>query len=195
MTAPDPRAADALRAAGLPLRADAPHVRLECARVARLVLEREVKRVGFAPAGPEVAVPPLVLELGGCLAEQRGPIALVDGQGSWPCAAPLAAGAAPAERLAVTTWLGARLALLTPRAGPIHLGQLARLLAEEAGHFALLLVDLTGFDERGELPGGCELLDAVALVARSGHTRLGDVTRRLGELPREKQLGVLLTGT
>jgi hypothetical protein len=57
-----------------------------------------------------------------------------------------------------------------------------------------LVVDLTGFDRLGEHLGACELLDGLALVARSGDTLTHDLSRAAHDLPEDRFLGVLLVG-
>jgi hypothetical protein len=69
-----------------------------------------------------------------------------------------------------------------------------RSVLRETASFGELIVDLTGFDHRGEHLAAFELLDAVALVARCGRTTARRIERWLRDLPDGRDLGVLLTG-
>jgi len=60
--------------------------------------------------------------------------------------------------------------------------------------FAHVLVDLTGFGKLGEHLEAIEMVDGLALVGRAGSTRESTLLAFLRELPRDKNLGVLLLG-
>jgi hypothetical protein len=98
----------------------------------------------------------------------------------------------------VTSWILEGLALLTPRttdpANPAGLSILRGAVADRLDAFGHLVLDLTGLDHLGEHLAAFDLLDAVILVARSGHTTTRQVSRRLREIPERSALGVLLTG-
>ena len=98
----------------------------------------------------------------------------------------------------VTSWILEGLALLTPRAthpaSPAGLSVLRSAVADRLDAFGHLVLDLTGLDRLGEHLAAFDLLDAVLLVARSGHTTTRQVSRRLREIPERRALGVLLTG-
>ncbi len=194
-----PSVHEELRAAGILLAAEdeASALRVECARLARRMREPLMHAIGLAPAGDDVAVPAIAIELGRALAEgSASPVAVVDAQGTWVCARALVAGAGPDGRLVATSWLLDNLAVLTSRtldAGAM-VGQLRRVVVDEAAIFGHLVVDLTGFDHLGEQLAAFELLDAVVLVARSGRTTRRQIQRWLRDLPHGRGLGVLLTG-
>lgn len=190
---------DKLRAAGIPVTAngDPPAVRVECARMARRMRERLVQTIGLVPAGDNVAVPAVAIELGRALAEtSASAVGVVDAHGSWPCARALIENAPADGTLFGTSWLFDNLAVLTPRifeAGAM-LGQLSGAVTEHIGVFNHLVVDLTGFDHLGEQLAAFALLDAAVLVARSGRTTMRQVQRWVRDLPDDRSLGVLLTG-
>jgi hypothetical protein len=188
----------ALRAAGLDLGASEalPALRAECARLARLLDERQVRTIGLAPAAEDVAVPAVALELGRALAARRALVAVLDAHAGWPCAAALAASATASGEHVVTTWVLEKLALLTPRSEDVTATRapLEMLLAPAKAAFSRLIVDLTGYAELGEAVGAFELLDTVVLVARSGRTTMRQLERWSHVIPRDRDLGVLLTG-
>ena len=172
-------------------------LRLECARLARLVRERLVRSVGLAPAGDDVAVPGLAIALGQALADaSRQAVGVVDASGTWACARALAARAAPDGAPVATSWILDNLALLTPRSldPGATLAQLRATLADESSVFKHLVVDLTGLEHAGEHIAAFEVLDAVIVVARSGRTTSRQIRRAIRDLPKERGLGVLLTG-
>ncbi len=194
-----PTPIEELRAAGIDVVSghDRPALRAEFARLADRVRKRRARLVGLAPAGDEVAVPAIAIELGRALAATGAyPVGVVDAYGSWPGARELAAAAAQDRQALATSWLFPNLAVLTaraPRPGEA-LQRLRDSMAGETAGFGELVVDLTGFDHRGEHLAAFELFDAVALVARCGRSLAGQIERRLRDVPDRASLGVLLTG-
>jgi len=186
-----------LRAAGIELAADPDRPALpECARLARRMRERRVRTVGLAPAGDDVAVPAIAIELGRALAATSATtVGVVDAQGSWPCARALVEADDEGGSLAAS-WLLDNLAVLTPRAPHpgAALDRLRDVVEEQAATFDDLVVDLTGFDHLGEHLAAFQLLDAVAVVARCGRTTTRQIEHWLRDLPGGRGLGVLLTG-
>lgn len=194
-----PNVPEEIRAAGIRLKAgdDLPLLRSECARLARCLRERKARSIGLAPAADHVAVPAVAIELARALADRsRSPVGVVDAGGSWACAGPLAEGSPAGGRILATIWLLENLALLTPRARKASevLDELRGVAAGEAAGFGHLVVDLTGLDRLGEQVAAFDLLDAVAIVARSGLTTARQIQRRIRDLPEGRSLGVLLTG-
>lgn len=190
---------DRLRDAGIELAADGdrPVLRLECGRLARRLRERLVRTIGLAPVDDDVAVPAMAVELGRALASAgRRRVGVVDPQATWPCARGLLEIAAADGSPLAASWLLQNLAVLTPRAPrpDSALEQLRSTVLSDAAAFDDLVVDLTGFDHLGEQLGACGLLDAVAVVARSGRTAAGRVERWLRAVPDGRCVGVLLTG-
>lgn len=189
----------ALRAAGIwsTGTTDLPAVSRECARLVRRMRERLVRDVGLVPAGDDVAVPAVALALGFALADTSTvATAVVDATASWACARELVQAARPDGKLLARSWLREDLAVLTPRifdAGAM-LRQLHGALVERGEEFDHLVVDLTGFDHLGEQLAAFELLDGVAVVARSKRSTTRQIQRWLDEIPGERSLGVLLTG-
>ena len=122
-------------------------------------------------------------------------MAVVDALGSWSCARSLVQAAGPGGSHLVASWLGENLALLTPRSFDLSamLGLLLFRAVDEVADFDRQVVDLTGLDHLGEL-GALEILDAVALVARSGRTTARQVQQWLRRFPEGRSLGVILTG-
>jgi Mrp family chromosome partitioning ATPase len=193
-----PSPVEELRAAGIAVAApdELPALRVECARLARRMREQRVRTVGLAPAADDVAVPAVAIELARAFAANlSGPVGVVDALGGWSCARALVEAAGPGSAHLATSWLGENLAVLTPRSFDLSamLGLLLFSAVDEAADFDRLVVDLTGLDHLGEL-GALELLDAVALVARSGRTTARQVQRWLRRFPEGRSLGVILTG-
>jgi hypothetical protein len=188
-----------LGAAGIGLAADDDRsmLRVECARLARLLRKQLWHTIGLAPAGDDVAVPAIAFELGRALAgTNAGPVGVVDARGSWACARSLVDGAVPDGTLLATSWLLDNLAVLTPRSfgGTAMLAQLQRAVVEKTSVFGHLVVDLTGFDHLGEQLAAFAFLDAVFPVARSGRTTARQIQRWLRDFPEGRALGVLLSG-
>jgi hypothetical protein len=194
---PSPR--ELLRQAGIGLELGPEHPGLlgECARVAGIVRSRGARSLGLLPAGDDVAVPPAALALAHALARASPrPVGVVDVQGSWPGARALVGAAGPDNAPLALSWLDEGLAFLTMRAGSPAAPLAAMNFALEGGRegWSHLLFDLTGLDHRGDHVAVFDLLDGVAVVARSGQTTTRQLWRRLREIPEGRRLGVLLTG-
>ena len=185
-----------LEAAGLSVAAD-PAVRDECIRIARRLHVSGRKIFGLLPAGNDVAVPPIGVQLGLALTEvSGGTAAFVDANLRWPAISEIAAGDADDDSPFATRWLRGTLALLTPpRAGAAGAGlpQLARLIQHSTELFAHALVDLTGFRKIGEHLAAIEMCDGVVVVARARRTREDVLLRVRHELGRQLS-GVILLG-
>jgi len=192
------RVHDALRSAGIGLAGDAaPAVRVECARLARRMREQMVNTIGLVPAGDDVAVPAVAVELGRALADKsEAPVAVIDGHRSWACAAALVDGSPADGTFVATSWVTDRLAVLTPRTfdAATTLGKLYSAIADRGTLFGNVVVDLTGFDHLGEQLAAIELLDGTVIVARSARTTTRQIQRWLQDIPEWSSLGVLLTG-
>jgi hypothetical protein len=186
------------------------NVRSECVRIARRLHAARQKVIGFIPATPKVAVPPIALQLGNALVELTGAtVAFVDANVRYPALSGLADDGgpepAPTESQVLkyehgvfrTRWLRGSLAVLTPpgaeRAGEA-VPALARLLLDGVDLFEYVLVDLTGFDVLGEHASAAACMDAAILVGRAHKTRERDLLRFLREMPSSRFLGVLLVG-
>jgi hypothetical protein len=171
-----------------------------CARIARRIHGDRVRVVGFVPGDEDVAVPPVLIQLGLGLCDLTGAtIAVVDANVRYPGLAALNRGrsADHDESVFSTRWLRGSLALLSPprveRAGEV-VPQLARVLHDGAELFAHVLVDLTGFELLGEHASAASCMDGVAVVARAHHTREQDLVELAQLLPQDRFLGVLLVG-
>jgi hypothetical protein len=186
--------------ASLGMATDDGELRAACARVARRVHGERLRVVGFVPAGDQVAVPPVLIQLGIALAELTGAtIAVVDANVRYPGLGALNEGKQTDsdESVFSTRWLRGSLALLSPphveRAGEV-VPQLARVLLDGADLFAHVLVDLTGFELLGEHASAAACMDAVALVGRAHHTRERELVELAQLMPHGRFLGVLLVG-
>jgi hypothetical protein len=188
----------ALRAAGIGLASQgaASVLGSELARVAHRVRELRRRAIALLPVGDDVAVPAVAVELGRWLGHaSRAPVGVVDAGGYWPCHRAIVEASTHAPGLLATCWAWEELALLAPREGGADAALAAvRAAVAGGGAFAHLVIDLTGFEQRGGHLAAFELVDAVALVARSGRSTLRQLQRCLRDLPPTRGLGVLLTG-
>jgi hypothetical protein len=175
-------------------------LRAACTKIARHIHGQQIRVIGFVPGDDQVAVPPLLIQLGLALCDLTGAtIAVVDANVRYPGLAMLNRGrtADHDESVFSTRWLRGSLALLSPprveRAGEV-VPQLARVLIDGADLFAHILVDLTGFELLGEHASAAACMDGVALVARAHHTREGSLLELAQLMPRGRFLGVMLVG-
>jgi hypothetical protein len=185
-------------------------VHSECVRIARRLHAARQKVIGFIPATPRVAVPPLALQLGSALVELTGAtVAFVDANVRYPALSAMAEDddALPPEqpepesedrpRVFRTRWLRGSLAVLTPPSAELAgeaVPALARLLLDGVDLFEFVLVDLTGFDVLGEHASAAACMDAAILVGQAHKTHERDLLRFLREMPSSRFLGVLLVG-
>jgi hypothetical protein len=193
-----------------------PLVRAECIRVARRLHLSRNKVIGFIPATDDVAIPPVLIQLGIALTELTGAtIAVVDANVRWPGLAGLASPDDPDTDVdnpdgsdqdveAVdpgsvfrTKWVRGSLALLTPptseQAGEA-VPQLARLLLSGTELFEHMLVDLTGFDLLGEHASAAACMDTTVLIGRAHQSRENQLLTMQKAMPRGRFMGVLLVG-
>jgi hypothetical protein len=202
---------------------DDPLVRAECIRVARRLHLSRNKVIGFIPTTDDVAIPPVLIQLGIALTELTGAtIAVVDANVRWPGLSGLASpddtvdggpggpgghpdGAPDWEDDDVvepgsvfrTKWVRGSLALLTPpkseQAGEA-VPQLARLLLSGIELFEHMLVDLTGFDLLGEHASAAACMDTTVLIGRAHQSRENQLLTMQTAMPRGRFMGVLLVG-
>ena len=197
-----PRRADNDEAviASLGIEVDNGDLRAACARVARRIHGEQIRVIGFVPADDQVAVPPVLIQLGIALTELSGAtIAVVDANVRYPGLGALNEGKQTDSDDSVfsTRWLYGSLALLSApqveSAGQV-VPQLARVLIDGADLFEHVLVDLTGFELLGEHASAAACMDAVALVGRAHHSREKDLVGLAQLMPHGRFLGVLLVG-
>jgi len=186
--------------ASLGIEVDSGDLRAACARVARRIHGEQIRVIGFVPTDDQVAVPPVLIQLGIALTELSGAtIAVVDANVRYPGLGALNEGKQTDSDDSVfsTRWLYGSLALLSAphveRAGEV-VPQLARVLIDGADLFAHVLVDLTGFELLGEHASAAACMDAVALVGRAHHSREKDLVGLAQLMPHGRFLGVLLVG-
>jgi hypothetical protein len=175
-------------------------LRAACARIARRIHRDKIRVIGFVPADPRTAVPPVLIQLGLALTELTGAtVAVIDANVRYPGLAELNAARATDhdDSVFTTRWLRGSLALLSPprveRAGEV-VPQLARVLLDGQDLFAHVLVDLTGFELLGEHGSAAACMDAVAIVGRAHHTRERHLLELVPLMPSERFLGILLVG-
>lgn len=186
--------------ASLGIDIDNGEIRAACARVARRLHNERIRVIGFVPSEDQVAVPPILIQLGIALTELTGAtIAVVDANVRYPGLGALNEGKQTDsdESVFSTRWLRGSLALLSApeveRAGQV-VPQLARVLLDGSDLFAHVLVDLTGFELLGEHGSAAACMDAVALVGRAHHTRERELVELARLMPHGRFLGVLLVG-
>jgi hypothetical protein len=188
-----------LDALGIELATDErlPEVRSEAIRIARRLAASGAKAVGFVPADREVAVPPVLVQIGAALCDLTGAtIAVVDANVRYPGLRALVDGD-QSDQVFSTRWLAGSLALLSParveRAGEV-VPALARLLLDGSDLFAHILCDLTGFDLIGEHASAAACMDGVVLVGRAHHSKEDELLALARLMPQDRFLGVLLVG-
>jgi Mrp family chromosome partitioning ATPase len=163
--------------------------------VARRLRHCAQRVVGFFPAEPRVAVPPLLVQLALAL-NDRGtvPVTLIDTNLRFPAFHRLAAGRSAVHSGLAAVELGPSLDLLTPcevNRKPFSAKELVELLERLRERCRHVLLDLTGLDH--DLPG-FDFVDAAVLVAHSRTTHEYALTLAARKLPRDRQLGVLFVG-
>jgi len=173
-------------------------VRTEAIRIARRLNAAGAKAVGFVPTDHEVAVPPVLVQIGSALCDLTGAtIAVVDANVRYPGLRSLVGSDPTSEEVFSTRWLAGSLALLSParveRAGEV-VPALARLLLDGSDLFAHILCDLTGFDLIGEHASAAACMDGVVLVGRAHKTKEEELLALAQLMPRDRFLGVLLVG-
>ena len=171
-----------------------------CAKIARRIHASGIRVIGFVPGDDQVAVPPVLIQLGLALCDLTGAtIAVVDANVRYPGLGALNRGrsADHEESVFSTRWLRGSLALLSPpgveRAGEV-VPQLARVLIDGSDLFAHVLVDLTGFELLGEHASAAACMDGVAIVARAHLTHEQQLMELVQLMPRGRFMGVLLVG-
>ena len=175
-------------------------LRAACAKIARRIHASGIRVIGFVPGDDQVAVPPVLIQLGLALCDLTGAtIAVVDANVRYPGLGALNRGrsADHEESVFSTRWLRGSLALLSPpgveRAGEV-VPQLARVLIDGSDLFAHVLVDLTGFELLGEHASAAACMDGVAIVARAHLTHEQQLMELVQLMPRGRFMGVLLVG-
>jgi len=171
-----------------------------CAKIARRIHASGIRVIGFVPGDDQVAVPPVLIQLGLGLCDLTGAtIAVVDANVRYPGLGALNRGRTADHEDSVfsTRWLRGSLALLSPpgveRAGEV-VPQLARVLLDGSDLFAHVLVDLTGFELLGEHASAAACMDGVAIVARAHLTHEQQLMDLVPLMPQGRFLGVLLVG-
>ncbi|MFH1130920.1 MAG: hypothetical protein V1754_06265 [Pseudomonadota bacterium] len=178
---------------------DDPEVHAASIQIARRLLKTGQKKVGFWPAGPNVAVPPLAVQLGAAIVELTGsPVAFVDANVRWPVDLALANEQRFAsDSIFATRWLCGSLAMLIPQhvgAAGAGVPQLKMMLEQSEEYFVHLLVDLTGYDSLGDHFNAIGLLDGVVVVGLAGSTTEEELLTLERQIPASKSLGVVLIG-
>lgn len=159
-------------------------------RVARQLRDRGLRTIGLAPVDDRVATATTAIDLAVALADAAAAnVAFCDPHGR------LAVSDLPGEPMGTHRVVVLRegVVVLTPhgeRSGSA--AAIGPVLAEATQRFDFVIVDLSGFDARGEHRLAYDMVDAVALVARAGATREHALRDRHRELPEDRDLGVLL---
>lgn len=166
-------------------------------RVARRLRDTGHRAIGLSPVNPRSVVAIAAIQLGLALGDATGEtVAYYDAAGQQAAITALPAGDLIGDVAVVA--LAPRLVALSPRHAPEPPGRrraaTERVLREAVARYTRVMVDLTGFEATGEQAWAYDLVDAVALVARAGVTREPELIARHGEIPPERDLGVLLVG-
>jgi hypothetical protein len=151
----------------------------------------------MTPVDENAAVPPIAVQLGVALMELGGStVAYLDANTRYPALTPTGSGDDPDGTGAFSThWLFESLALLTPKkhARAVDaVAQLEQALSEGAQLFEYVLVDLTGFEQLGELEEALDLVEHLILVVSAGRSRERDLIDFQLRLADQPILGTLL---
>lgn len=162
-------------------------------QLARKILHYKYKRIGFVPS-KHAAVTGVALQIGFTLSElEEGTVAYVDANLRYPA---LHHRTSSGDAYS-TRWLKNQFAYLAPN-GARHPGALIpslnAVLHQGGALFEHMLVDLTGFDEFGEMQTAIDSMDQVIIVARTGRTTEEDLLATRQKLDETKLFGVLLVG-
>lgn len=174
---------------------DAPRAYAECARIAGTLRPRDRHPVGFLPADRHAAAPPVAIQIAAALVDLTGaPTAFVDGQGRIPSRA-WSTREGARSRAGRVRWLRRGLAVITPAVswGARECALAAREAVREAMRdFSHVLVDLTGFEDDGELEGVAGELASAIVVAAGGRTGEGALTGAAARVAPAELCGVLV---
>jgi len=140
------------------------------------------------------------LHLGLVLADAcQGAVCYIDGNSRWPALTaltPFAEKNSPLDGYALT-WIADFFVVMTPvgiRKQRLELNLLDKTLGDDCEGYAHVLVDLTGFDRLGEHWLAYDMMDGVLLIAKAGVTTEQDIIRCHKEIPKSRDLGVLVVG-
>lgn len=179
----------------LPEPSAAPSAYAECVRIARALAAHGRTAAGFLPADSGAEPLFAALPIARALADRTGaPSAYVDAAGRLWEHEGWAADTAREPRAAVR-WLREGVAAVAPASalGARDRALAARAAIEDAAReFPHVLVDLSGFDERGELGSIAESVREVIVLAAAGRTREATLARAVSRIPPSKRAGVLL---
>ena len=178
--------------------ADETRIDADFVRVARaLRLRGGLRSIGLVPTTARTDLAPVVLGLGVALAGQTGAVvAVVDATGVFAGLGD--ASSEPEEEataFASIRWLHPSVSLLSPKtAASAHtrLHVLEHLLDAFESRYAHVLVDLSGFDQTGDLLGAVRRVSGTVLVGRAGRTSERDLGARAAQIPEDRRVGVLL---
>lgn len=177
---------------------DNPSTHAQLIHIARKLVKSELQVIGFWPTGPDVAVPPVAIQLGTAILDlTNSTVAYIDANVRFPAMALASSRAQDDDSYFTTRWLQDSLALVVPKevgAAGAGVPLLKAMVMGNRDSFAIMLVDLTGFDYIGDHLNAIELVDGVVMLAAVGKTREGHLMRLQQQIPEDKNLGVVLVG-
>jgi hypothetical protein len=175
-------------------------VDVDCAKLARQLRHSARVTVGLLPTDERVRIQPLALELAFAISlltekltlvldpEQESFATTAAGAGE-PAGGTLLNVFVPANRVAIIAP-----ALKAPAGAKFEIVRIMHQLAmRDPDSFGHVLVDLSGCRFPGELLGARKLLDGVIVVGEGGRSTEREILSTVKLLPRELDLGVLLT--
>ncbi len=172
----------------------------ECARIARRLRAPGYAPIGLAPAGPDVAVPPVGIQIASVFVDLTGAsAAYVDAFGRIPTRAWSTPDGSrgPCNTLPTSRWLRDGLAIVTPAAAwsPRHRALAGKRAVREVERgFRHIVVDLSGFDELGERDEIVDSLRSVVIVAAARRTTEDALLAAVEGVPPAKRAGAVLVG-
>jgi hypothetical protein len=177
---------------------------VDAARLARQLRHSARTVIGLLPTGPDPQIQPLALQLGFALSTLTQTLTLVlDPEQRAGFTAALAKPESGA--FVYTQSAAAGVAILTPfQLAPTGakfemvkvLLQFVEERSKSSAHarpYGHVLCDLTGCTRPGELLGAIQLVDGIIVVGRSGLVTEKEIMSAAAGVPRELNLGVLIT--
>lgn len=170
--------------------------RVQCARVARHVLNRNAAVVGLMPAGEPGPLAPLALGLAALLHEiTGGSVATVEAHDLWGDFEARGDFRAEGDFLARGSSRGTDAVALAPQPhGFAAAAALERAMPMLTARYDRVLVDLTGLEKLTGVGALVRAVSTFAIVAGPGRSRRPELLRLAHSVPAARLLGVILYG-
>ncbi len=186
----------ALERAGFTSPAVSPARYVELLHIACRVRDLGLRAIGLVPASLEAHVPALGIQVAVVMADIcDGTVAYVDANPRHPAFSALLPSGIDGCCGFAELALADRLVLVTLLRVPADARDLTAVEAEilhRRDEYTCMLVDLTGYEELGELPRALAWMQGVLVVAQAGETTQADLLACHRVIPKSLALGVIL---